>query len=107
MRNAYVPLLCLMLLALLPTTGSSQDKKNPVLGRWTITAVYDQYENGDKKDNWGGGVAGEILFTDDGHFSQMIIGKADAASKSPDPRKPDAPIVAYYGSYRIDGSGNK
>ena len=37
-----------------------------------------------------------------GRFSQIIIGDAQPAMKTPDPRKPDAPVVAYYGNYTVN-----
>lgn len=64
--------------------------------RWRfITSVSDNYDNGQKRDNWGGAVGGQITFGRTGRFTQIIIGPQMAAMKSDDPRKPDAFIVAY------------
>lgn len=94
-------------LAVLPGIAVSQQKslKDTIIGSWSITSVVDQYESGKKIDNWGA-VKGNISFDGTGRFTQVIIGDAQPAMKTPDPRKPDAPVVAYYGSYTVN-EGNK
>jgi hypothetical protein len=72
-----------------------------VVGSWSIASVIDQYESGKKIDNWGA-VKGNISFDTAGRFSQIIIGGAQPAMKTGDPRKPDAPVVAYYGTYTVN-----
>lgn len=95
-------------LALLPGSAIAQQKsvKETIVGSWTITSVFDQYENGKKNNPWGAGLKGNIVFDGAGRFSQMIIGEAQPAMKTADPRKPDALLVAYYGSYIVN-EGNK
>src|SRR5262245_54359032 len=73
-----------------------------MIGAWVLTSVFDQYENGDKKDNWGGGVSGQLQLGRSGRFSQIVIGAPVAGMKTDDPRKPDAPVVAFYGTYTVD-----
>ena len=96
-------------LACAATQATAQEKsfKEAIIGPWIITAVFDEYQNGEKKDNWGGPVKGQITFGRTGRFTQIIVGPAVASMKSDDPRKPDAPIVAYYGSYTVDEAGKK
>lgn len=90
-------------LAVLPGIAVSQQKslKDTIVGSWSITSVVDQYESGKKINNWGT-VKGNISFDAAGRFSQIIIGDAQPALKTPDPRKPDAPVVAYYGTYTVN-----
>jgi hypothetical protein len=96
-------------LACVATQAPAQEKslKEAIIGPWLITAVFDEYQSGEKKDNWGGSVKGQIAFGRTGRFTQIIIGEPIASMKSDDPRKPDAPIVAYYGSYTVDEAGKK
>jgi len=96
-------------LACAATQATAQEKsfKEAIIGPWIITAVFDEYQNGEKKDNWGGPVKGQITFGRTGRFTQIIVGPAVASMKSDDPRKPDAPVVAYYGSYTVDEAGKK
>jgi Lipocalin-like domain len=94
---------------LLASQALAQEKsfKEAIIGPWLITAVYDEYQNGEKKDNWGGPVQGQITFGRTGRFTRIIVGPAVASMKTNDPRKPDAPVVAYYGTYTVDESGKK
>jgi len=91
-------------LALLPGIAVSQQKplKDAIVGSWTITSVVDQYENGKKKNPWGAGLKSNFAYDGAGRFSQMIIGEPQPAMKTADTRKPDALMVAYYGSYTVN-----
>jgi hypothetical protein len=91
-------------LAVLPGIAVSQQKslKDTIVGSWSITSVVDQYESGKKNNPWGAGVKGQLMFDGAGRFSQIIIGEAQPAMKTADPRKPDALVVAYYGSYTVN-----
>ena len=74
-----------------PPPAASATSPAAIIGPWIITAVFDEYQNGEKKDNWGGPVKGQITFGRTGRFTQIIVGPAVASMKSDDPRKPDAP----------------
>jgi hypothetical protein len=94
-------------LALSPGIAVSQQKslKDNIVGSWSLTAAVDQYESGKKLNNWGEVIKGSMSFDAAGRFSQIIIGEAQPAMKTPDPRKPDAPVVAYFGSYTVNEDG--
>ena len=92
-------------LVMAASAPAAAQQPNAVQGTWIITAVFDQYENGEKKDPWGAQLKGQITFSGDGHWQQIILGTPDAALKSNDPRKPDAPVVAQAGSYTVDSAG--
>ena len=81
--------------------------KDTITGAWIVTSVFDEYANGEKKDNWGGPVKGQITFGRSGRFTQILVGPTVASMKSDDPRKPDAFTVAYYGTYSVDEAGKK
>src|SRR5689334_9222084 len=85
-------------LAVPPSPATAQEKsfKEMVIGAWIVTAVVNEYDNGQKQDNWGGPVRGQIQFGRTGRFSQILIGPAAASMKTDDPRKPDAMVVAYF-----------
>ena len=95
--------------------AAAQEKsfKEAIIGPWIITAVFDEYQSGEKKDNWGGPVKGQLTFGRTGRFTTIIIGPAVSSMKTDDPRKPDAPVVAYYGRanmetvWTVQGSGDK
>jgi hypothetical protein len=90
--------------ALAANQAPAQEKsfKEMITGAWIVTSVFDQYENGEKKENWGGAVKGQITFGRTGRFTQILIGPVVVSMKGDDPRKPDASIVAYYGTYTIN-----
>jgi hypothetical protein len=96
-------------LALGASQALAQEKsfKEAITGPWIITSVFDEYQNGDKKDNWGGPVTGQITFGRTGRFTTIIVGPPVASMKTDDPRKPDALVVSYYGSYSVDEAGKK
>ena len=92
------------LIAMTAGQAIAQEKnfKEMVIGAWVLTSVFDRYENGEKKDNWGGAAAGQLQLGRSGRYSQIVIGAPAAGMKTDDPRKPDAPAVAYYGTYTVD-----
>jgi hypothetical protein len=95
--------------ALAASQASAQEKnfKEMIAGAWIVTSVFDEYSNGEKKDNWGGPVKGQLTFGRTGRFTQILVGPTVASMKSDDPRKPDAMTVAYYGTYSVDEAGKK
>src|SRR5262245_10752675 len=96
-------------LALIASQAPAQEKsfKEAISGSWLITSVFDEYQNGVKRDNWGCPVKGQLTFGRTGRFTTIIIGPSVASMKGDDPRKPDALVVAYYGSYTVDEAGKK
>jgi hypothetical protein len=96
-------------LALSASASRAQEKsfKETITGAWIVTAVVDEYQNGEKKDNWGGPVKGQITFGRTGRFTQILVGPPAASLKTDDPRRPDAFTVAYYGTYSVDEAGKK
>jgi hypothetical protein len=87
-------------LAIVP--ANAQALKESLVGAWVITEVSDNYLNGEKRDNWGKPVTGQLMFDRNGRFTQTLIGPPVAAMKTDDPRKPDAFIVSFYGTYTVD-----
>jgi hypothetical protein len=103
-RSLMGLVVALLGLSVFPGTAVCQQKslKDTIVGSWIITSVIDRYENGKEKNPWGTGVKGTIVFDGTGRFIQLIIGEAQPAMKTPEPRKPDALTVAYYGSYTLN-----
>src|SRR5438874_7307368 len=91
-RQSLTSLAGALAFAVLPGLATAQ--QTSLVGSWSVAAVVDQYESGKRINNWGT-VKGNISFDAGGRFSQIIIGDAQPALKSADPRKPDAPVVAY------------
>jgi len=89
--------------------GLAQEKgfKEMITGPWTVTSVVDERPDGKKVETWNGPVTGQLTFGRTGRFTQIIVGPPIASMKGNDPRKPDALVVAYYGSYTVDEAGKK
>ena len=90
-----------------PAPAQQKNFQESIAGAWIVVSVFDEYSNGEKKDNWGGPVKGQITFGRTGRFSQILVGPPVASMKSDDPRKPDALTVAYFGTYSVDEAGKK
>jgi len=99
-RN-MVPMLLLLAVAAVPCMALAQSLKSAIVGSWLVTSIVDRYDSGEQINNWGT-PKGNISFDAAGRFSQIIVGDAEPALKSADPRKPDAPVVAYYGTYSVN-----
>ena len=99
--RTMVPMLVLFAVAAAPCMALAQSLKSAIVGSWLVTSVVDRYDNGEQINNWGR-PKGNMSFDAAGRFSQIIIGDAEPALKSADPRRPDAPVVAYYGTYTVN-----
>ncbi len=93
-------------LAVFTSSVVAQQKplKEQVVGTWSIKSVFDQYEDGKKEATFGAAVKGSLSFDGNGQFMWTIIGEKRAEMKTDDPRRPDAFIVAYIGTYAVDGN---
>ena len=101
--SLVMPFVAVMLFSASASWAQQKSLKNAIVGSWTITSVVDQYENGKKVSNFGA-AKGNVSFDAAGRFSQILVGEAQPDMKTADPRKPDAPVVAYYGSYTVNES---
>jgi hypothetical protein len=92
----------------LPTNYASavqKSLKQTIIGTWSVTSVSDQYNNGKKSNAWGASIKGHLTFDHSGHFSYILIGEKEPNVESDDPRRPDAPVIAYFGSYTVNEQG--
>jgi hypothetical protein len=55
------------------TPAQQQGLKEAITGAWIITSVYDEYASGEKRDNWGGPVKGQITFGRTGRFPKSSL----------------------------------
>jgi hypothetical protein len=81
-------------------SAMAQSLADQIVGTWTLSQVYDQYENGTTNNPWGAGVEGQLTYTQNGHFSLMII-TAGRPKSDADPRTPIGPALGYFGTYAI------
>jgi hypothetical protein len=83
-------------------TGQQKSLKEQIIGTWLFVSVYDQYEDGKKAHTFGTNPKGQWIFGSDGRFSEILVGEPVPDLKTKDPRRPDAFIVAWYGTYTVN-----
>ena len=93
----------MVVLGVLPERAVSKQKslKESIVGTWSVTAIYDQYEGNQKRNPWGDGMKGTFTFDNNGQFTQIFIGEKQASMKSEDPRRADALVLAFIGTYTV------
>jgi hypothetical protein len=95
--------LCLGIAVATDRAGARQKSlTETIIGTWSVTAVSDQYEDGKKSNAWGDGMKGNLIFDRNGRFSHILIGEKQPNVEADDPRRPDALVVAYFGSYTVN-----
>jgi hypothetical protein len=76
-----------------------------ISGTYSLAAVYDQTEDGQKHNPWGDGATGSLILTRNGRFSGMIVSANRDKGASKSPRTPVGPVIAYYGTYTVSADG--
>jgi len=91
-------------LAFLSGSAAGQQKslKDQLVGTWLFVSVYDQYEDGKKAHTFGSNPKGQWIFGNDGRFAEILVGEPQPELRTKDPRRPDAFIVAWYGTYTVN-----
>lgn len=86
-----------------PGFATSQQKalQQALVGTWIYTSIVDVYEDGKRNNPWGT-PRGSIVFDSTGRVSSILIGDVQPALSGADPRKPDAFVIAYFGTYSVD-----
>jgi Lipocalin-like domain len=92
-------------LAALPTSARSQEANEASLvGSWRLTAVYDQFTDGRRRDTWGNNPQGMLQFAPNGLFTAAIMAGDRAPRAGTVPSDPVGPAFAYYGTYEVNTS---
>jgi len=82
--------------------ASAQSLRGKLVGAWNLDEGSEIFQGGKKVTPWS---AGNLILDSSNHFSFFVIGK-DRPKGSGDPRTPVGPVVAYYGTYTVDGANN-
>lgn len=101
---ALATLFCGTFLASSAMAQASENMKK-LVGSWTLESTDDYYEDGHKINRWGANVTGSAVFDDSGHFNLIIMGD-DLPIKSAAPNFSSKMVIAYFGTYSLDESGN-
>lgn len=85
--------------------GPSRAAEPPSLvGSWKLTANYDQFTDGRRRDTWGETPQGLLLITANGLFAVQIMGTSRQPKRGTVPTEPVGPAIAYYGRYTADAA---
>ncbi len=86
---------------------AGQSVKSQIAGTWKVTAIYDQFADGTKRETWGNGPLGQLIMTREGTFSFIMAGADRAPKANSVPTDPVGPAIAYFGNYTIDEKTKK
>ncbi|MFG1189470.1 lipocalin-like domain-containing protein [Xanthobacter flavus] len=73
-----------------------------LVGAWKVVSVYDEFTDGSRRDTWGPGAQGLVVFTSGGQFSAIIVGRDRQPKPGSVPSEPVGPALAYSGAYSVD-----
>ncbi len=102
MRTILCLLTTVVTIATSFSAQAADSLRQSVMGSWKLTAVYDQFEDGTRRNTWGTGAQGLVIFTSEGLFSAIIVGSDRQPKAGTVPTDPVGPAIAYYGTYTID-----
>lgn len=81
--------------------GQQKSLQEALVGTWVYTSVHDVYEDGKRNNPWGA-TRGTVVFDNTGRVTSILIGDVQPAMTGSDPRKPDAFVMAYFGTYSVN-----
>lgn len=83
-------------------TADTKSLKEQIVGAWSLVAITLVRPSGKNESQWGRNVSGMVMFDAQGRFSWQIIGEPRPEDASKDPRRPDALLVSYFGTYAVN-----
>jgi hypothetical protein len=92
----------LLLLGLADAAAAAETSKAKLVGVWRLTAVYDVFADGSRRDTWGAAPQGLAIFSDKGIFSATIVAGDRKPREGGVPSDPVGPVIAYWGTYTVD-----
>ena len=105
-RRRILNLSAITALSLAVLTGAAATQQQPlketIVGTWSVASIYDLYEGDQKRNPWGNGMQGTFTFDSNGRFTQIFIGEKQPTMKSEDPRRADALVLAFIGTYVVN-----
>ena len=100
-RKASSLSIALSLAAVLPRPSQAAEPAS-LIGSWKLTANYDQFTDGRRRDTWGDTPQGLLVVTANGLFAVQIMGVNRQPRPGAVPTEPVGPAIAYYGRYSVD-----
>jgi hypothetical protein len=99
MHRVFAAATAALLALTYPQLASAQNLKKRLVGAWTLAEGSEIMPDGKKVVPWE---KGSLIVDPSGHLSFFVVAKN--RDKTDSPRKPAGPLVAYYGTYTVDGN---
>ena len=105
MRRAFLIGSILALSGAAPGAQAQQAAIDPALlvGTWRLTAIYDEFEDGRRRETWGANPVGLMIYTANGIVSVQQMAGDRQPRPNTVPTDPVGPLVTYYGTYTVEG----
>jgi hypothetical protein len=75
-----------------------------IVGAWRLTAMYDQFSDGRRRETWGPAPRGMVQFTPNGVMAVQLSGSERQPRPGTVPTEPVGPFNAYFGTYTVDAA---
>jgi hypothetical protein len=104
LARAALAFLYLGMVLFVGNAGFDQQKtvKKLIVGTWVLDSVYDQTPGGTKREPWGWGVKGQVMFDSKGWMSFQVIAPDRSKTASNNPRNPVGQANCCFGTYTVD-----
>ena len=81
---------------------AQQSLQSQLEGTWKITAVYDQFTDGHKRNTFGNNPQGLAEFTPSGTLIFQLMAGDRSAKPGTAPFNPVGPAIAFFGPYTVN-----
>jgi hypothetical protein len=80
----------------------AQSLQSQLEGTWKITAVYDQFTDGNKRATYGNNPQGMAVYTPSGTFIFELMSGDRSGKPGTLPADPVGPAIAFFATYTVD-----
>jgi len=101
--RAFLGVTIIALTGAVSAPGLAQQSLHSQLeGTWKITAFYDQFTDGHKRNTFGDNPQGVAEFTSNGTFIFQLMSGDRSAKPGTAPSDPIGPAIAFFATYTVD-----
>ena len=81
---------------------AQQSLHSQLEGTWKVTAIYDQFTDGHKRNAYGDNPQGIAEFTPNGTFIFQVMSGERSPKPGTTPFDPVGPAIAFFATYTVD-----
>src|SRR4051794_17427275 len=85
--------------SLIVPPAHAESIRQQIIGAWILTEGAEQFPDGKKIAYWN---SGQMIFDVSGRYALMLFKDRPHLEGMSDPRYPVGPMIAQFGSYRVD-----